>query len=50
MLNRAVNLIDRAGGWLLWQIDHNDVLEGFLFGVLLFAIPYLLGIIDIVTR
>ena len=50
MLNKTIDLVDRAGGWLLWQVDHNDYLAGALFGIALFAIPYLFGIIDIVFR
>ena len=50
MIDKTIDLIDRAGGELLWQIDNNDYLAGFLFGIALFAIPYLFGIIDIVTR
>ena len=50
MLNKTIDLVDRAGGWLLWQVDHNDYLAGFLFGLALFEIPYILGIIDIVFR
>ena len=50
MINCVVDAIDRAGGWLLWQIDNNDYFAGALFGIALFAIPYLLGIIDIVVR
>lgn len=50
MINKAINLVDRAGGWLLYQIDNNDYLAGALFGIALFAIPYLFGIIDIVFR
>ena len=50
MLDKLIELIDRAGGWLLWQVDHNDYFAGVLFGIALFAIPYLLGLIDIVVR
>jgi len=50
MLDKTINLIDRAGGWLLWQIDTNDFFAGALFGIALFAIPYIFGIIDIVLR
>lgn len=50
MIDRIFRVVDRAGGWLLWQVDHNDYFAGALFGIALFAIPYLLGIIDIVFR
>ena len=50
MLNKTIDIIDRAGGWLLWQIDNNDYLAGALFGIALFALPYIFGIIDIVVR
>ena len=50
MLNRTIDVIDRAGGWLLWQVDNNDFFGGVLFGICLFAIPYIFGIIDIVVR
>ena len=50
MLNKAIDLIDRAGGWLLWQVDNNDFFEGMLFAIALFAIPYIFGLINIVVR
>ena len=46
----ALELLDRFGKWLEDQIDHNDYLAGFVFGICLFAIPYIIGIIDIVTK
>ena len=45
-----LEMIDRAGGWLLYQVDTNDYLAGFLAGIALFAIPYLFGFIDITFR
>lgn len=45
-----LELLDRAGGWLLYQVDNNNYLAGFLVGIALFAIPYLFGVIDIVIR
>ena len=42
--------MDKLGDWIANQIDHNDYLAGFVFGVCLFAIPYIIGIIDIVTK
>jgi len=50
MINKTIDLIDRAGGWLLWQVDNNDYFAGFLLGLAFFEIPYVLGIIDIVLR
>ena len=47
---RMLEMIDRAGGWLLWQVDHNDYFAGALFVVDLIAIVYLVGLIDIVVR
>ncbi len=46
----ALELLDRFGKWLVDQIDHNDCLAGIVFGICLFAIPYILGVIDIVTK
>ena len=46
----ALELLDRFGKWLEDQIDNNDYLAGFVFGICLFAIPYVIGIIDIVTK
>ena len=46
----ALKLLDRFGKWLVDQIDHNDYLAGIVFGICLFAIPYILGVIDIVTK
>lgn len=44
----VLGLLDRFGDWMVDQIDHNDYLAGFVFAVVLFAIPYIVGIIDIV--
>ena len=41
--------IDVFGEWLEYQIDHNDYLAGFLFAVAFVAIPYVIGVIDIVV-
>lgn len=46
----ALELLDSFGKWLEDQIDHNDYLAGIVFGICLFAIPYILGVIDIVTK
>ena len=41
---------EEVRAWLEEQIDHNDYLAGIVFGICLFAIPYILGVIDIVTK
>ena len=46
----VLELLDRLADWLGDQIDHNDYLAGFVFGICLFAIPYIVGLIDIVVR
>ena len=46
----ALEKLDRLSDWLADQVDHNDYLAGFVFALVLFAIPYLVGIIDIVVR
>lgn len=46
----ALELLDRFGKWLEYQVDHNDYLAGFIGAVCLLAIPYLVGVIDIVVR
>ena len=46
----ALEKLDKFGDWLGDQIDHNDYLAGFVGAVCLMAIPYLIGIIDIVTK
>ena len=50
MVNKTIDIIDRAGGWLLYQVDNNDYLAGFIAGLCFVSIPYLFGIIDIVMR
>ena len=46
----ALEQLDRFGDWLSDQVDHNDYLAGALFAIALIAIPYLIGIIDIVAK
>ena len=46
----GLELVDKLGDWVGHQIDHNDYLAGFVGAVCLMAIPYLVGIIDIVVR
>lgn len=41
-------LLDRLGDWLEYQVDHNDYLAGAVGALALLAIPYLIGVIDIV--
>jgi len=42
--------LDKLGDWMADQIDHNDYLAGFVFALVLFAIPYIIGVVDIVVR
>ena len=42
--------LDRLSDWLADQVDHNDYLAGFVFALVLFAIPYIIGVVDIVVR
>ena len=42
--------MDKIGDWLADQVDHNDYLAGFVFALVLFAIPYIIGVVDIVVR
>lgn len=44
----ALGLLDRLGDWLEYQVDHNDYLAGAVGALALLAIPYLIGVIDIV--
>ena len=46
----VISLVDRAAGWLEYQVDNNDYLAGAIGAICLMAIPYLIGIIDIVWR
>ena len=46
----ALEKLDRLADWLADKVDRNDYLAGFVFALTLFAIPYLVGIIDIVVR
>ena len=43
-----LGLLDRLGDWLEYQVDHNDYLVGAVGALALLAIPYLIGVIDIV--
>ncbi len=43
-----LGLLDRLGDWLEYQVDHNDYLAGAVGALALLAIPYLIGVIDIV--
>ena len=42
--------LDKLADWLADQVDHNDYLAGFVFALVLFAIPYIIGVVDIVVR
>lgn len=41
---------DWMGDWMEYQVDHNDYLAGVVGALALLAIPYLIGVIDIVVR
>ena len=43
-----LGLLDTLGDWLEDQVDHNDYLAGAIGALALLAIPYLVGVIDIV--
>ena len=45
---QALDKLDEWGEWMEYQVDHNDYLAGFVGAVCLMAIPYIIGIIDIV--
>ena len=46
----ALGKLDKVSDWLADQVDHNDYLAGFVFALVLFAIPYIIGVVDIVVR
>ena len=46
----AMEKLDKLSDWLADQVDHNDYLAGFVFALVLFAIPYIIGVVDIVVR
>ena len=46
----ALEKLDKLSDWLTDQVDHNDYLAGFVFALTLFAIPYIIGVVDIVVR
>ncbi len=46
----GLELLDRAGDWLAYQVDHNDYLAGAVFVVVLFEFVWAMGIIDVVVR
>ena len=45
-----LELLDRFGGWLEWQIDHNDYLFGFIAAFYIFFFCWVMGIIDVVMK
>ena len=45
---QALDKLDGFGEWLEYQVDTNDYLAGALGALMLIAIPYIVGIIDIV--
>ena len=46
----ALEKLDKLSDWLADQVDNNDYLAGFVFALVLFAIPYIIGVVDIVVR
>lgn len=42
--------LDRLSDWIAYQVDNNDYLAGAVGALALMAIPYILGIVDIVVR
>lgn len=45
-----LELLDRFGGWLEWQIDHNDVLYGIVFAFYIFFFCWVAGIVNVVMK
>jgi hypothetical protein len=43
-----LGLLDRLGDWMEYQVDNNNYLAGAVGALALLAIPYLIGVIDIV--
>ena len=42
--------LDRLADWMADQIDHNNYLAGAIGALALMAIPYIIGVFDIVVR
>ena len=42
--------LDKLGDWMADQIDHNNYLAGAIGALALMAIPYIIGVFDIVVR
>ena len=42
--------LDKLSDWMADQIDHNNYLAGAIGALALMAIPYIIGVIDIVVR
>ena len=42
--------LDKLSDWMADQIDHNNYLAGAIGAMALMAIPYIIGVIDIVVR
>lgn len=50
MIDRIFRVVDRFGGWLEWQIDHNDYLFGFVAAFYIFFFCWAAGIINVVIK
>ena len=46
----VLEMLDKLGDWMADQIDHNNYLAGAIGALTLMAIPYAVGLIDIVVR
>ena len=46
----ALEKLDKLGDWMADQIDHNNYLAGAIGALTFMAIPYAVGLIDIVVR
>ena len=49
-LFEVLEKLDRLSDWIAYQVDNNDYLAGAVGALALMAIPYILGIVDIVVR
>ena len=46
----ALEKLDKLSDWLADQVDHNNYLAGAIGALALMAIPYIIGVFDIVVR
>ena len=45
-----LELLDRFGGWLVWQVDNNDFLYGIVFAFYIFFFCWVAGIVNVVMK